>query len=115
MRATASLGAAGGSRRAPWLPSYWTPATQVPDGLAVLPLDGIFEHVGDAAAGGDAGDVGHPAARTDRDDEALVVEGEFLERSTLQFRVQVACHRFAFLKRHLCQGRQHVPAARIHN
>jgi hypothetical protein len=42
------------------LPGYWVPAAQVPDGLAVLPLDGVFEQVGQSPAGGDAGDVGDP-------------------------------------------------------
>src|SRR5215467_8111877 len=27
-------------------PGYWVPAAQVPDGLAVLPFDGVFEQVG---------------------------------------------------------------------
>ena len=61
-------------------PGYWVPAAQVADGLAVLPLDGVFEQVGQLPAAGDAGDVGHPTACTDRDDETFVVEGERLER-----------------------------------
>ena len=59
---------------------YWVPTAQVPDGLAVLPLDGVFEQVGEPSAGGDVGDVGDPAAGPDRDDEPLVVEGERLQR-----------------------------------
>jgi hypothetical protein len=51
----------GGQRSA----GYWVPAAQVPDGLAVLPLDGVFEQVGQLPAGGDAGDVGYPAAGPD--------------------------------------------------
>src|SRR5512133_3116848 len=61
-------------------PGYWVPAAQVADGLAVLTLDGVFEQVGQLPAAGDAGDVGHPTAGTDRDDEPFVVEGERLER-----------------------------------
>jgi hypothetical protein len=34
------------------------------DGLAVLPLDGVFEQVGQPPAGGDAGDAGDPAVAT---------------------------------------------------
>ena len=49
----------------PRLPGYRVPAAQVPDGLAVLPLDGVFEQVGQMPAGGDAGDVGDPAAGPD--------------------------------------------------
>src|SRR5690349_10935593 len=52
---------------------YRVPAAQVPDGLAVLPLDGVLEQVGQPAAGGEAGDVGDPATGPDRDDESLVV------------------------------------------
>src|SRR5580693_3617982 len=74
------------------LPGYWVPAAQMPDGLAVLPLDGVLEQVGCPPAGGDAGDVGDPAARPDRDDEPLVVEGERLQGPALQFRGQVAGH-----------------------
>jgi hypothetical protein len=47
----------------PWLPGYWIPATQVPDGLAVLPLDGVFEQVGQPSATCDARDVGDPAGQ----------------------------------------------------
>jgi hypothetical protein len=46
----------------------------VPDRLAVLPLDGVLEQVGQLPAAGDASDVGDPAANPDRDDESLVVE-----------------------------------------
>src|SRR6266571_8942551 len=59
-------------------PGYWVPAAQVPDGLAVLPLNGVFEQMGKLPAGGDAGYVGDPAAGPDRDHEPLVVEGERL-------------------------------------
>src|SRR6266568_5275105 len=81
-----------GRLRQDWrrLPGYWVPAAQVGDGLAVLPLDGVLEQVGQVPAGGDAGDVGDPAAGPDRDDEALVVEGERLQRPAVQLRVQVA-------------------------
>src|SRR6266496_5644849 len=72
------------------LPGYWVPAAQVPDRLAVLPLDGVFEQVGQPPAAGDAGDVGDPAAGPDRDDEPLVVEGERLQRPAPQLRVQIA-------------------------
>src|SRR6266536_6658186 len=48
---------------------YRVPAAQVPDGLAVFPLDGVFEQVGQPPAAGNAGDVGDPAAGPDRDDE----------------------------------------------
>ena len=68
---------------------YWIPAAQVPDGLTVLPLDGVFEQVGQPPAAGDAGDVGDPAAGPDRDDEPLVVEGERLQRPALQLRVRL--------------------------
>ncbi len=34
-------------------PGYWVPAAQVLDGLAVLPLDGVLEQVGQPPAGGD--------------------------------------------------------------
>ena len=61
-------------------PGYWVPAAQVPHGLAVLPLDGVFEQMGQPPAGGDAGDVGDPAAGPDGDDEPFVVEGERLQR-----------------------------------
>ena len=94
---------------------YWVPAAQVPDGLAVLPLDRVFEQMGQLPAAGDAGDVGDPAAGPDRDDEPLVVEGERLQRPALELRVQVAGHRLALLQRHLRQRGQHVPAARIHH
>src|ERR1700732_2101341 len=57
---------AAGWRR---LPGYWVPAAQVLHGLAVLPLDGVFEQVRQVPAGGDAGDVGDPVAGPDRDDE----------------------------------------------
>src|SRR6266496_6673739 len=67
----------------------WVPAAQVRDGLAVLPLDGVFEQVGQPPAAGDAGDVGDPAAGPDRDDEPLVVEGERLQRPAPQLRVQI--------------------------
>src|SRR5215467_3171496 len=43
------------------LAGYRIPAAQVLDGLAVLPLDGVFEQVGQVSAGGDAGDVSDPA------------------------------------------------------
>src|SRR6516165_9702594 len=97
------------------LPGYWVPATQVPDGLAVFPLDGVFEQVSQVPAGGDAGDVGDPAAGPNRDDEPLVVEGEHLQRPAVQLRVQVAGHRLALFQRHLRQRGQHVPGARIHH
>jgi hypothetical protein len=51
--------------------------------LAVLPLDGVFEQVGQLTAAGDAGDIGDPAAGAGRDDEPVVVEGERLERPAL--------------------------------
>ena len=65
----------------PWMPrpswmicvrlaGYWVPAAQVPDGLAVLPLDGVYEQVGQPPPGGDAGDAGGPAAGPDRDDRS---------------------------------------------
>src|SRR5499427_11137057 len=98
-----------------WLPGYWVPATQVLDGLAVLPLDGVLEQVGQVPAGGDAGDVGDGAAGPDRDDEPLVVEGERLQRPALQLRVQVAGHRLTLFQGHLRQRGQHVPGARIHH
>src|SRR6202023_3823260 len=44
---------AAGWRR---VPGYWVPAAQVLHGLAVLPLDGVFEQVRQVPAGGDAGD-----------------------------------------------------------
>src|SRR6266851_717648 len=97
------------------LPGYWVPAAQVLHGLAVLPLDGVFEQVGQMPAGGDAGDVGDSAAGTDRDDEPLVVEGERLQRPALQLRVQVAGYRLALFQRHLRQWGQHVPRARVHD
>src|SRR5215471_5260039 len=78
------------SRGGRWLPGDWVPAAQVLDGLAVLPLDGVFEQVGQVPAGGDAGDVGDGAAGPDGDDEPLVVEGERLQRPGIQLRVQVA-------------------------
>jgi 2-polyprenyl-6-methoxyphenol hydroxylase-like FAD-dependent oxidoreductase len=95
------------------LPGYRVPAAQVPDGLAVFPFDGVFEQVGKPPAGGDAGDVGDPAAGPDRDDEPLVVEGECLRRPAVQLRGQVAGHRLALLQRHLRQRGQHVPGARV--
>jgi len=57
----------------------------VPDGLAVLLLDGVFEQVGRPPTGGDAADAGDLAAGPDRDDEPRVVEGERLQRRALQF------------------------------
>ena len=44
---------------------YWIPAAKVPDGLAVLPLDGVLENVSKSATGGDSGDVGHAASFAD--------------------------------------------------
>src|SRR5919202_5752178 len=74
-----------GSLRLDGRPSagYWVPAAQVPDGLAVLPLDGVFEQGSQPPAGGDAGDVGGPAAGPDRDDEPRVAEGERLQLPAL--------------------------------
>jgi hypothetical protein len=85
----------------------------VPDGLAVLPLDGVLEQVGQPSASSDAGDVGDPAAGPDRDDEPLVVEGELLQRLALQLRVQIPGHCLALFQRHLRQRGQHVPGIRI--
>jgi hypothetical protein len=59
----------------------WVPAPEVPDGLAIFPLDRVLEQVGQPPASGEAGDIGDPAAQSDRDDEALVLEGEGLQRS----------------------------------
>ena len=70
----------------------------MPDGLAVLPLDGVLEQVGHVPAAGDAGDVGDPAAGPDRDDEPLVVEGERLQRLASQLRIQITGHRLALFQ-----------------
>src|SRR5260370_36822401 len=50
------------------LPGYWVPAAQVLDGLAVLPLHGVFEQGRQVARGGDAGECGGPGGGPPRDD-----------------------------------------------
>jgi len=51
------------------------PAAQVLDGLAVLPLNGIFEQVSQSPADSDTGDVSHPPVGPHPDDEPFVMEG----------------------------------------
>jgi hypothetical protein len=60
------------------------------DGLAVLPLDGVFEQVGEPSAAGDAAELGGAAVVADRDHQALVVEAEPLQWLAIQLGVEVA-------------------------
>lgn len=102
---TLQVGAGSAEADTAHLGSDGIPAAQMDDRLAILPLDGVLEHVCQPAPVGVAGDGSDTASAAYRDDEAFIVERESVQRVSGQLGQEIVGHRLALLQRDLRERR----------